>query len=204
MTLRAEHQVCDFTARRVITGHDSNGKSMVLSDGTSPLIFTSPSLPGYISHDIFRTFSSPATIAAQTPETTSGPRRQLPTPSGTVIRVSQVPPGGARAEIKPGTASASAAFAALGNLADHTGNDASAKSALMHRTETIDYVFVVAGELTLILDNEDVVLNAGDFLVQCGTNHAWENRTNSPVTVIFILNSGVRDSELTQLLEKSS
>jgi len=60
----------------------------------------------------------------------------------------------------------------------------------MHRTETIDYAIILSGEITMLLDDEDVVLKAGDILVQCGTNHAWSNRSNTPAVVAFILIDG--------------
>lgn len=188
-----------FTVRRVVTGHNKDGKSIVLSDGASPLVFASPMMPGYVSHDIFRTFESPASIAVQAAETTTGPRRQLPTPSGTVIRISHVPPTG-EIMAKMKQAAAAAAFKELGNSGGHTGNVVFAKNPLMHRTQTIDYVIVLSGELTLVLDESDVVLRAGDVVVQCGTNHAWENRSNAPATVMFVLVDGAYQQDLTELL----
>ncbi|WP_339508513.1 MULTISPECIES: cupin domain-containing protein [unclassified Pseudomonas] len=188
----------EFTVRRVVTGHDKNGKSVVLADGAPPNVFSTPALPGYISIDTFRTFESPAVIAGQPAETTDGPRRQLPTPNGTVIRISHVPPTNEVFK-KLDSATSNNAFQALGNAGGHTGN-AQSRNALMHRTETIDYVVVLSGELTLVLDDSEVVLRTGDVLVQCGTNHAWENRSNIPATVMFVLLSGVYDPELTQLL----
>ncbi|MNV06748.1 Cupin domain protein [compost metagenome] len=192
-----------FSVRRVVTGHDMNGKSVVLSDGASPLVFASPMMPGYISHDIFRTAEAPVSIAPQTAETTTGPRRQLPTPSGTVIRISQVPPTG-EVLAKMKQAASAAAFKELGNSSGHTGNDASAKNPLMHRTQTIDYVVVLSGELTCVLDDADVVLRAGDVLVQCGTNHAWENRTDTLATVMFVLIDGAYQDGLTELLASTA
>ena len=46
----------------------------------------------------------------------------------------------------------------------------------MHRTETIDYVIVMQGELDMDMDNSTVKLKAGDVMVQRGTNHSWVNR----------------------------
>ncbi len=57
----------------------------------------------------------------------------------------------------------------------------------MHRTETIDYVIVIAGELEMQMDDSKVKLKAGDVLVQRGTNHAWINRGTQPARVAFIL-----------------
>lgn len=57
----------------------------------------------------------------------------------------------------------------------------------MHRTETIDYVVVVSGEVDMDMDDSTVHLKAGDVLVQRGTNHAWCNRGSEPARVAFVL-----------------
>ena len=57
----------------------------------------------------------------------------------------------------------------------------------MHRTETIDYVIVLAGELEMQMDDSTVKLKAGDVLVQRGTHHAWINRGTRTARVAFIL-----------------
>lgn len=57
----------------------------------------------------------------------------------------------------------------------------------MHRTETIDYVIVLAGEIEMDMDQSTVKLKAGDILIQRGTNHAWVNRSDRPARVAFVL-----------------
>ena len=57
----------------------------------------------------------------------------------------------------------------------------------MHRTETIDYVIVLSGEIEMQMDDSTVKLEAGDVLVQRGTNHAWINRGPKPARVAFVL-----------------
>ena len=59
--------------------------------------------------------------------------------------------------------------------------------AVMHRTETLDYVIVISGEVEMDLDDSTVKLSAGDVMVQRGTNHAWVNRSTQPARVAFIL-----------------
>ena len=49
----------------------------------------------------------------------------------------------------------------------------------MHRTETIDYVIVLSGEIDMDMDDSTVKLKAGDVDIQRGTNHAWANRGTS-------------------------
>jgi hypothetical protein len=66
----------------------------------------------------------------------------------------------------------------------------------MHRTETIDYALILSGEITMLLDDEEVLLKAGDVVVQCGTNHAWSNRSNTPCLVAFILIDGEFDPQI--------
>ncbi len=57
----------------------------------------------------------------------------------------------------------------------------------MHRTETIDYVIVIEGEIDMDMDDSTVTLKAGDMMVQRGTNHAWANRGATRARVAFIL-----------------
>jgi quercetin dioxygenase-like cupin family protein len=57
----------------------------------------------------------------------------------------------------------------------------------MHRTETIDYVIVMEGEIEMDMDDSTVQLKAGDILIQRGTNHAWANRSNKRARVAFML-----------------
>ena len=57
----------------------------------------------------------------------------------------------------------------------------------MHRTETIDYVIVLEGEIEMDMDQSSVKLKAGEVMVQRGTNHAWANRSNKRARVAFVL-----------------
>ncbi len=57
----------------------------------------------------------------------------------------------------------------------------------MHRTETVDYVIVIEGEIEMEMDNSTVKLRQGDIMVQRGTNHAWANRSHKRTRVAFVL-----------------
>ena len=67
-----------------------------------------------------------------------------------------------------------------------------AKHPAMHKTDTIDYIILLKGDVTLILDQEEVDIKPHDVVVQRGTNHAWVNNGNEPALLIAIL----IDSEL--------
>jgi quercetin dioxygenase-like cupin family protein len=57
----------------------------------------------------------------------------------------------------------------------------------MHRTETIDYVIVLGGQIDMDMDDSTITLRAGDVMVQRGTNHAWVNRGHEPARLVFVL-----------------
>ena len=57
----------------------------------------------------------------------------------------------------------------------------------MHRTETVDYIVVIEGEIDMDMDDSTVHLKAGDVMVQRGTNHAWANRGTARARVAFVL-----------------
>jgi quercetin dioxygenase-like cupin family protein len=57
----------------------------------------------------------------------------------------------------------------------------------MHRTETIDYIAVLDGEIDMDMDASTVKLRAGDVMVQRGTHHAWVNRGTAPARLAIVL-----------------
>ncbi len=61
------------------------------------------------------------------------------------------------------------------------------RPGLMHRTETLDYAIVLAGEVDMEMDDSTVTLKTGDIVVQRGTNHSWVNRGPEPARIAFVL-----------------
>src|SRR5215212_6848032 len=78
--------------RRVVTGHDAQGRAVVVSDGPAPFVHVNALDPDWYSTDIWRTNATPATIMAAAEEPTLGPRRQMPKRNGTVLRINHYPP----------------------------------------------------------------------------------------------------------------
>ena len=60
----------------------------------------------------------------------------------------------------------------------------------LHRTDSIDHVICMAGEIDMHLDEAVVKLAAGDVLIQRGTSHAWVNRGSAPARLAVILLDG--------------
>ena len=185
--------------RRIVTGHDEAGNAVVVSDGPAPFVHIAPWNAERTSTDVWRTHAIPAPVVARAEEPTAGPRRQLPTQNGTVLRINTYPPETeAIRSLDP--SGAREIFASLGNEQAATFGRGG-RHPLMHRTETIDYALILEGEIHMLLDREEVHLKAGDIVVQCGTNHAWSNRSDKPCKVAFILIDGRFDPALATLLE---
>lgn len=79
---------------------------------------------------------------------------------------------------------------------------AGGKRTVMHRTQTLDYVVVIEGEVVLVLEDSEVTLRQSDVVVQRGTSHAWENRTGEIARVAFFHIDAEFDGELLDELPK--
>ena len=180
--------------RRVVTGHDHRGRAVVISDGPAPSVHINKAEKDWFSVDIWRTHDMPAKIVSKAEEPTAGPRRQMPTPNGTVLRINSFPPESEALRMMT-PADSLRVFEGLGNPKAATFGKGG-RHPMMHRTESIDYALILSGEITMLLDDDEVLLKTGDVVVQCGTNHAWSNRSNAPCIVAFILIDGRFDPQL--------
>jgi len=58
----------------------------------------------------------------------------------------------------------------------------------MHRTLSLDYCAVMTGEIVLLLDGgEEKTVQAGEYVVQRGVNHAWANRTQYTCRIMAVM-----------------
>jgi hypothetical protein len=162
--------------RRIVTGHDDNGKSVFLSIGEAPQLHHRTG--GLVQfHELWNTGETPAPITAVEAKEPNErlPLRIPPDKGGTVIRILDIHPGHLK-QIAP--------------RADgrHPG---------MHRTETIDYGIMIEGEITMLLDDSEVTMRPGDVLIQRGTDHGWENRSDTVTArIAFVLIDGFFAGEL--------
>lgn len=158
--------------RRIVTGHTPDGVSVVLSDGPVPVTRDLPD-DGVSFHEVWNTSGTPARITAAEDDPTQRGLAVPPPPHGTKIRVNEFRPG-------------------------HL--DERGLQSPVHRTASVDYGIVLEGEITLILDDSEVTLTAGDIVVQRGTDHAWANRGDITARVAFILVDGEFDPTLAATL----
>ena len=168
-----------FRIRRVLTGHDAEGRSTIIADAIAQNLKEIPGIPGLALTDLWETTGAPASNEGDA-DAAARPVRLEPPPNGTIFRVVEFPPDATwrkRSDLKDG-------FEAIG--AAHAQDKAS-HDPMMHKTSTVDYAIVMKGEIWAVMEEGETLLKAGDVLVQRGTNHSWSVRTNAPALVAFIL-----------------
>jgi mannose-6-phosphate isomerase-like protein (cupin superfamily) len=155
-------------ARRVVTGHDAEGKSIVISDGPPPQ--NHPMSGDAIGADFIEMWSTPEAVPSLASLPPSEPNDRAFTimpPTGHLIRIIEIYP-------------------------PHMGGT----KTVMHRTRTLDYAMVISGEIVLHLSDSEVVLGPGEVVVQRGTDHAWENRSDQVTRMAFFHIAGEFSGEL--------
>ena len=165
--------------RRVVTGHDTQGRSIFVADGPAPAVFDRG--PGATSvTEFWETGATPASNAGNADPTQGAPQRLPPPKHGSKFRVVEYPPDSKRVRALHGTSHDSKTEGYVRDLknARHPG---------FHKTDTIDYAIVLSGEIYALMDEGEVLLKTGDVLIQRGTSHAWSNRTEDPCCIAFVL-----------------
>ena len=162
-----------------MTGHDASGKAVVVIDGAAPNVKLRKA-SGATSTLLWVTDESPADISggADRAERDIG---VAPPPSGSIFRIVDFPPP---TEFEP--VDSEALIREMG-MERGASRARPARHAAMHQTKSIDYAVVISGEIDMLLDDSEVHLEAGDVLVQRGTNHAWVNRGTKPCRIAFVL-----------------
>lgn len=181
--------------RRIVTGHDAQGRAVILEDAPPPRSQRIGGPHGPWFFEVWNTRETPAHIDAASGEPAEEGIQLAPPENGTRIRVLEVPPEDPSiAQLTPEEARAHFAEVGAADASSHQGGGS--KHAFMHRTETIDYGIVLEGEITLIMDEGETVARAGDIIIQRGTNHGWANRGSVPCRIAFILIDGKYAAEL--------
>jgi uncharacterized cupin superfamily protein len=166
--------------RRIVTKDNDAGTSVTIADGPAPDVMFDTARPGYISARIWVTDATPVQIK-QAEDALALPHGIAPPPRGSVCRIVTFPPDDTfRGKI--GAAEVAAFFHAMG-APDASTYSPDAAHPYMQKTRTLDFCLILDGEITLVLDTQEVQLAAGDTVVQRGTNHAWSNRSNQPCRI---------------------
>jgi hypothetical protein len=167
--------------RRVVTGHDGQGKSVFVMDGVSPHIFSRA--PGSaVVTELWETRVSPADNRGSE-DAAARPFRLQPPSNGSVFRIIEYPPDKQRLAALTHERAAGDDGSGMDAARDR-GNP---RHPGFHKTNSVDYAIVLSGEIVAMMDEGEVLLKAGDVLIQRGTNHAWSNRADASAYLAFVL-----------------
>lgn len=167
--------------RRVVVGLDRDGKSSVTDDDAAPLSSTRPH--GLVVTEMWRASPVPTSLTAR-PDESDG-LLPPPPPEGVTVRVATFPP-----DSSISVESAAAYERAAADLYGHDAGGPARRVPGMHRTDTVDVLTVVEGELWVVTETDEALLRAGDTIVQQGTWHAWQNRSDRACTVVSTMIAG--------------
>jgi mannose-6-phosphate isomerase-like protein (cupin superfamily) len=166
--------------RRVVTGHDTKGRSVVLFDGA---VAPGPD----VDSDVYLWVTDETPASNRGASDAAARKLKLEPPAhGSVFRFVEFPPEAALAGLS--AEQVEGFMAGLFDTLDasHCRVDTS-RGPGMHRTKTVDYVVLLSGEITLLLDEGEVTLKPRDVVVQRGTNHGWVNRGSEPALMAIAM-----------------
>jgi len=171
--------------RRVVTGHDDDGRSVILTDGAAPHHWTSDTIPGFGATVPWMTAAEPIDHASDVDAAAADSLiPSFPADGETIMRIVDFPPDA----VYPKEADTVIFTELDGHAEKDAGKErARSKHFWFHRTDSIDYAIVLSGEVTLILDGEETTLTPGDVVIQRATSHAWSNRTDQNARMLFVL-----------------
>lgn len=157
---------------RVVTGYDESGNPAIIRQGEPPTVIHAGR---YVTTELWVTDRTPPAVADS--DTSTRPWALEPTQGGTCFRIVEIAPGGAEDD---GDGSAGTEGAALDTDLE-AFQDA-------HATETLDYVTVLSGQVTLVVGDAEVTLGPGDSVVQQpGVPHDWQNRSADRAVMVGVL-----------------
>lgn len=165
--------------RRVVSGHDEQGRSTVIFDGHGTCVKEMDSMPGLALTDLWETTGAPADNSGNA-DAVDRPVRLEPPETGSIFRIVEFPPDSAW----KGIADGHTAFDSIGASSAHSQDP---DDPMRHKTDTIDYLIIIKGEIYAILDTGETLLRPGDVFVQRGTVHSWSVRGDEPCVLAAIL-----------------
>jgi len=168
--------------RRILTGVDAKGRSVIEHDGAASAVLDTPG--GGRIVEVWRTAGS-SDLASSAQQVDDAPVTFAPGPVQTSCRIVRIPPDSQR---WGSGLNASDLFASMGAMRNMSSE--APRHPGMHLTPTFDYVYVMRGEIVAVMEEGETRLSSGDVLVQRATVHAWKNETATD-TEMFVVMIGV-------------
>lgn len=169
--------------KRVVTGHDSAGKSVFTLIGAAK---RTVDLGGGSMDELWCT-DAPPSVPDSSVDPAVTMQSFVPKVGGSRFRIFRLDPVDPDAT-PPSQSDIESQLAALREKVPGLGDTLEADNPGMHTTDTIDYIVVLSGEVDLELDDGATVhLEAGDCVVQRGTRHAWRNTGSVPFVAAAVM-----------------
>jgi mannose-6-phosphate isomerase-like protein (cupin superfamily) len=165
----ADRRYAFYTAgvNRIVTGYDDNGAPAILWQGEPTTVIHAGR---YTTTELWVTGRAP--LAATDTDASTREWALEPPPGGSCFRIVEIAPGGA----------ADGDIVADGSDPDHSEFQGA------HATDTLDYVTIMRGEVTLIVGDAEILLRPGDSVVQQpGVPHDWQNRAAETAVMVGVL-----------------
>lgn len=170
-------------ARRIVTFIDQLGQSRIESEKRAPRVINYSETPGLRGSVLWATESTP-TLGGDYYDPAPNLKTIHPPTGGSVFMILTVPPDSVYTseDFNP-EKSIAEQMRLMPGIIDRMEPDAPG----FHRTDTLDYVIVLTGNVWLVVGGEEVQLHPGDTVIQAGARHAWQNRGESPATLALVL-----------------
>lgn len=166
--------------KRVVTGHDANGKSVFVETGETDHVVRAP---GVTWHEMWATYPDTKVPLSKDYKSIAQARWQsvFPTVGETRVRIVEFDPDEMEPSFSENTIQQFSEE--LPGLIEHMEPD----NPGMHTTNSVDYGILLQGSMKLELDNgESIELEAGDIVIQNGTRHAWHYLSKCTIAWILI------------------
>ncbi len=162
---------------RVVTGYDENGNPVIIRQGEPPTVIHAGR---YTTTELW--VSGPGPIKAADTDTSTREWALEPPLGGACFRIVEIAPGPGDDGAAGGESAADPGSSDDGVTADHAGFQDT------HATDTLDYVTVLTGQVTLVVGGTELTLGPGDSVVQQpGVPHDWQNRSSERAVMVGVL-----------------
>ncbi|MES2261718.1 MAG: cupin domain-containing protein [Pseudomonadota bacterium] len=171
-------------SRRIVTGHDADGKSEIVSDQAAPRTSAFEHVPGFVASMLWSAEAHPV-VPNHAGDPTAAAVSWLPPAGGSKLLLITFPPDAVmHGPAFDPLAAGREYLSTIPGLAEKFESEHPG----MHTTDTLDYGVLLEGELWLELDGgRETLLHRHDVVVQQGTRHAWRNKSTQPATMLFVL-----------------
>lgn len=158
--------------RRIVTGHNAEGASLILSDGDALNVIAEPGKP--VAQVLWATGEGRALGDEPAPQ---GHKFSFHSERGSLLRIVDFPPDETYNQEEL------VAFLDKEGVRDQN----KPRHFWFHKTESLDYAVVLEGEIYAMLDEGETLMQSGDVLIQRATNHSWSNRSGKNCRMMFVL-----------------